>query len=76
MTRITIRLDRLEQRLPASPLRTYDLSRLTDEQLDRLLELRERIELVGAEGLTPEELEELAELAAVLEGDPACPAQD
>ena len=77
MTRIGTRLERLEQRRPVQPpARTYDLSRLTDEQLDRLLVLRERIDLVGAERLTPDELEELAALADVLEGDPSCPARD
>ena len=74
MTRMAVRLDRLEQRRPASPPRTYDLSRLTDDQLDRMLVLRERIELIGPEGLTPDELEELAELADVFEGDASCPA--
>jgi hypothetical protein len=69
MTRMAIRLDRLERSRPVPTPRTSDLSRLSDEQLDRLLVLRERIEAVGTEGLMPAELEELAELADVVGGD-------
>jgi hypothetical protein len=75
MTRMASRLERLARSRPVPTPRTYDLSRLSDEQLDRLLVLRERIDLVGLEELTPGELEDLAELADVLEGGPVCHAQ-
>ncbi len=69
MTRVAVRLDKIEARYPVpSRHRAYDLNRLTDEQLDRLAVLTERIAVVGPDGLTPDEMEEAAELAAILEG--------
>lgn len=74
MTRVGVRPDRLEARIPIPvPVseRRLDLSRLTDEQLDRLEQLNERIVTVGPDGLTTDETMEAADLLAILEGDPA-----
>jgi hypothetical protein len=66
------RLARLEASVPPPlPARSFDLSRLTDEQLDHLARLNERIVAVGPEGLTPDEMLAAAELLGILEGDGA-----
>jgi hypothetical protein len=72
MPRMMNPLDRLEQRRPVPTPRTYDLSRLTDVQLERLAVLAERIKLDGPDGLTPDDMVEMADLMAGLEEGTAC----
>jgi hypothetical protein len=71
MTRIGVRLARLALRLPVpQPIPERDLTRLTEAQRARLAGLDERYGAAGLDGLTTPELEEAAELLAILEGDP------
>lgn len=70
MTRMGRRLDRLVARRPvvaASAEVRFDLSRLTDDELVRVQRLRTRLEAVGVEGLTPDELMEAAAVRALLD---------
>ncbi len=67
MTRVAARLAKLEAAVP-EPVTgpAYDLSQLTAEQLERMAELRERIDVVGLSGLSDGEMEELAEMSEIL----------
>jgi hypothetical protein len=56
---------------PRSPARRRDLSRLTAHQLTRLELLSEWYAAVGMAGLTDAEVDEVAELLALLEEHPA-----
>jgi hypothetical protein len=71
MPRLTSRIARIETTLPppSPPLDPLDFSRLTPDQRMRLAELSDRYEAVGSEGLTGDELEEIALLIAILEGE-------
>jgi hypothetical protein len=74
VSRLTKRLTRIDVRRPAPAIPPgYDLSRLTDDDLDLLLRLRERIDAVGPDGLTPDELEEAGRLVAILTGGEGTP---
>lgn len=67
MTRVAARLTRLEAAVPSPvPAPPYDLSRLTPAQLERMAELRHRVDVVGLSGLTDSEVEELAAMSEVL----------
>jgi predicted MarR family transcription regulator len=61
------RLDRVNAAVPkpvAEPV--YDLSRLSAEQLERMAEIRARVDAVGLEGLTDAEVEEVAAIAELM----------
>ena len=67
MTRGAARLARLEAAVPRPvPQREYDLSRLTADQLERMAQLRERVDAVGLDGLSEDEFWELTELSEIL----------
>ena len=67
MTRVAARLTKLEAAVPTPVLPpAYDLSRLTPDQLERMAELRERVDAVGLSGLTDEEVEEGAAMSEIL----------
>lgn len=67
MTRVAVRLARLEAAVPKPvPRPAYNLSRLTYDQLGRMAELRERADDVGLAGLTDGEVDELAEMSEIL----------
>ena len=67
MSRVAVRLARLEAAVPKPATRpVYDLSRLTPDQLERMAELRERIDAVGLSGLTDGEVDELAWMSEIL----------
>ena len=67
MTRVAVRLARLEAAVPKPvPRPVYDFSRLSPDQLERMAELRERVNAVGLSGLTDGEVEELAEMTEIL----------
>jgi len=67
VTKVSVRLTRLEAAVPKPVLRpAYDLARLTADQLERMAELRERIDAVGLAGLTDGEVDELAEMSEIL----------
>ena len=71
MTKVKDRLARLEASRPGPPLAPrFDLSQLSDEQFERLDRLRERIVAVGPDGLTPDEMEEAADLVRLVEEHP------
>jgi len=67
VTRVAVRLTKLEAAVP-KPVTgpAYDLSRLTADQLERMAELRERIDAVGLAGLTDREVDELAGMSEIL----------
>ena len=61
------RLRRLEAAIPPSQARhPYDLSRLTVAQKERMAELRERVDAVGMDALTDQEIEEGAAIEEIL----------
>jgi len=67
MTRVAIRLAKVEAAVPKPVIRpAYDLSRLTADQLERMAELRERVDAVGLSGLTDGEVDELAAMSKIL----------
>jgi hypothetical protein len=69
MPHLRTRLRRLEDRRPPKiPPAELDLSRLSAAHLERAAELRERIDQVGIDGLTPDELMACAEIRDLLEG--------
>ncbi len=67
MTKVAVRLARVEAMVPKPvPQPAYDLSRLTADQLERMAQLRERVDVVGLSGLTDGEVEELAAISEIL----------
>ena len=62
MNNHTGRLTRLEL-LPTPPARVADWSRLTTEEYGRYIDIDQRADAVGLDGLTDAELEEVAALA-------------
>lgn len=67
MTGVAVRLARLEAAVPRPvPRPVYDLSRLTPDQLDRMADLRARVDAVGLTGLTDGEVDELAAMSEIL----------
>jgi len=60
-------LDRLEKRLP-TPVEShpYDIDRLTVQELERFIEVRGRLDLVGTEGLTDQEVTDVLAIVEVL----------
>lgn len=67
MTKVAARLANLEAVVPKpEPFPAYDLSRLTPDQLERMAELRERVDEVRLSGLTDEEVDELAAMSEIL----------
>ncbi len=68
MTRLRVRLDRVEAALPEPPppVPPLDSSRLTEEQIVRMAELQERWQAVGLAGLTDTELDEVIAVQEIL----------
>lgn len=69
MTKVATRVGKLEAAVP--PRRQelapeLDLSRLTVAQKERMAEIQPRYLELGLEGLTDDELEDLAEIATIL----------
>lgn len=61
------RLSRLEAAMPTPEARgPYDVSRLTPDQLERMAQLRRRVDVVGMGGLTDEEVDEGAVISEIL----------
>ena len=76
MTRVAVRLAKLEAAVPKPvPPIEYDLSRLTSDQLSRMAELRGRVDEMGLAGLSDGEVEELAEMAEILQA-PGLPVEE
>ena len=69
MTTVAVRLTRLEAAVPPrreEPAPDLDLARLTAAQKERMAEIQPRYLELGLEGLTDDELEDLAEIATIL----------
>ena len=69
MTRVAVRVGKLEAAVPPrreEPAPDLDLSRLTAAQKERMAEIQPRYLELGLAGLTDDELEDLAEIAAIL----------
>ena len=73
MSSLPHRVARLTAALPPHPLapRMPDYSRLTPNQRMRLADLCPRHDAVGIDGLSADELEEIAHLVGILNGEPA-----
>jgi len=69
VTKATVRLARLEAAVPPrreEPAPDFDLARLTAAQKERMAEIQPRYLQRGLEGLTDDELEDLAKIATIL----------
>ncbi len=70
MTRVAVRLAKLEAAVPPrrdEPDYHLDLSRLTPAQKERMAEIQPRYLALGFAGLTDEEIDDLAEVAELLQ---------
>ena len=67
MSKVASRLAKLEAVVPKPPPQIeYDFSRLTPDQMARAGQLRRRVDEVGLEGLTDEELDEAAAIRELI----------